>query len=107
LGLRPHIIDERESMPVVDEPKEATMSVSVNIHPTSTDAAPTGSVTTNEHEHSDGPYAVLKFAIGGFDVTAFPKDGNVQALGELLSELGAELLRLAPIVAPKVAALTE
>jgi hypothetical protein len=83
------------------------MSVAINIPGHDQDEATVGSVDTSEHEWSDGPYAVVKLTVGGFALTYFPKGEHVQRLGEVLSELGAELLRLAPELAPKVEALTE
>jgi len=77
----------------------------MNIHPTTPAVA--GKITVSEHEHSDGPYAVVGLSIGGFDLTIFPKGETVAALGAILSEMGAELLRLAPTVGAKVKALAD
>jgi len=83
------------------------MSVSMMLHPGSKGA--TGSVTLDEHPGLDGgAYVVLRLEFeGDVSLTVFPKGEGVEDLGQLLSEMGAELLRLAPTVGAKVKALAD
>lgn len=53
-----------------------------------------GSVTTNEHEYSCGPYPVVKLQLGAFSFTVFPRAGERDKLADTLAEM-AEALRAA------------
>jgi hypothetical protein len=61
-------------------------STMIHIHEGEISAA----ANVREHEHSNGPYAVVDLQLGGLQLTIFP-EGNAAKLSEVLSKLSADL----------------
>lgn len=50
-----------------------------------------GNVKVNEHEYSNGPYAVVELQLGSFSVTCFPKQGQNADLADMLERVARDL----------------
>jgi hypothetical protein len=64
-----------------------------------------GNVKVTEHEHSDGPYAVVALKLPGTEITMFPGKENVADLAAALLAMGTELSAIAETF--KVSALED
>lgn len=67
----------------------------------------TGEATSQEHEHSNGPYAVVKLKIGSHEICVFPKGQGPVEMAEAFEQMAASLRGMAEAVGCEAQALRD